>query len=115
LSSLVTRRTHETFSTQVILSREGDVLTGESECASQHQQARSVAQAVVDGLDDVANQPLQLHDVETVRIGEETLALVALTFGARILIGTAEVRFDLPDAIARATLHALNRSITCTG
>lgn len=115
LSSLVTRRTHENFSTQVILSIEGDVLTGEAECATPRHQAASVAQAVVDGLAEIAREPLEVEAVETIRMGDETLVVVSLMFGERVLLGSAEVRFDLPDAIARATLHALNRSISYAG
>jgi hypothetical protein len=115
LSSLITRRTHERFSTQVILSRGGDVATGESECHPLHHPERSVAQAVVDGLYDVADRPVELHDVATVEVGEATLAVVSLSFGDRYLLGSAEVRFDVAEAIARATLHALNRSLSCAG
>ena len=112
LSSLITRRTHERFSTQVILSRGGDVATGESECHPMHHPERSVAQAVIDGLYDVSDRPLHLQEVHTVPLGNVTLAVVSLTFGDRLLMGTAEVRFDVADAIVRATLHALNRSIS---
>lgn len=112
LSSLITRRTHDRFATQVILSRGGDVATGESECSAGTHLARSVAQAVIDGLYDVADKPLELQEVETLQIGEQSLVIVSLTLGERSLLGTAEVRFDLPDAVVRATLQALNRSIT---
>ena len=112
LSSLITRRTQERFSTQVILSLGGDVATGESECHPHHHPERSVAQAVIDGLYDVSDRHVDLQDVETVSLGDSTLALVSLTFGNRRLMGAAEVRFDLADAIVRATLHALNRSIS---
>ena len=112
LSSLITRRTQERFSTQVILTRGGDVATGESECHPQHDPERSVAQAVIDGLYDVSDRPVDLRDVETVHLGNSTLAVVSLSYGNRRLVGAAEVRFDLAEAIARATLHALNRSIS---
>ncbi len=112
LSSLVTRRTHESFSTQVILARDGDVVTGESECAAGREDTRIVAQAVLAGLDEVAPEPLLLEAVETVTLAEETLVVVAVTLGQRRLLGSAQVRFDLPDAVARATLHALNRSLS---
>jgi hypothetical protein len=112
LSSLITRRTRERFSTQVILTRGGDVATGESECHPHHDPERSVAQAVIDGLYDVSDRPLVLESVESVQVGAATLALVSVKFGDRDLLGTAEVRFDLADAIVRATLHALNRSLT---
>jgi len=112
LSSLITRRTQEQYSTQVILTSGGDVATGESECHPQHDPERSVAQAVIDGLYDVSDRPVDLQDVETVRLGNSTLAVVSLKFGDRRLLGAAEVRFDLADAIVRATLHALNRSIS---
>lgn len=115
LSSLVTRRTSERFSTQVILARGGDVATGESECATSGSPSRAVAQAVIDGLYEVSDRPLELHEVETIRLGDETLALVSLSYGDRPLLGSAEVRFDLPDAVARATLHALNRSLGHAG
>ncbi len=87
-------------------------MTGEARCAPGHNPERAVAQAVIDGLHEVSEQPLQLQDVETVRVGEEMLAVVSVSFGERPLIGTAEVRFDLTDAIVRATLHALNRSVS---
>lgn len=112
LSSLITRRTQDRFSTQVLLSRGDDVATGESECYPHRNQARAVAQAIIDGLSEVSELPLQLQAVESVLMGEQTLALVSLRSGDRLLVGSAEVHFDLPDAIARATLHALNRSLS---
>jgi hypothetical protein len=115
LSSLVTRRTHERFSTQVILSRDGDVVTGEAEVPTGTEEALAVAQAVIEGLDEVSPEPLRLRTVETLNMGEEVLVLAEVTCGSRRLLGTAEVRFDLPDAVARATLHALNRSLSFAG
>ena len=112
LSSLVTRRTHDRFATQVILSRGGDVVTGEAEVPTGPEQARAVAQAVIDGLDEVSPEPLRLETLETVTLGGGVLVLAEVTFGERRLLGTAEVHFDLPDAIARATLKALNRSLS---
>jgi hypothetical protein len=111
LSSLITRRTHQTYSTQVILARDGDVVTGESECPAGREDPRIVAQAVLAGLDEVSPEPLQLDAVETITLAEETLVVVSVTLGQRRLVGGAQVRFDLPDAVARATLHALNRSL----
>lgn len=112
LSSHITRRTRERHSTQVIMTRGGDVATGESECHPLHHPERSVAQAVIDGLYDISDRPLELKQVDTVNVGAATLALVSLTYGDRDLLGTAEVRFDVADAIVRATLQALNRSLT---
>ncbi len=112
LSSLITRRTHDRFATQVILSRGGDVSTGESECHPRHQPERAVAQAVIDGLYDVSDRPINLQDVETLSLGATPVVLVSLDFGDRHLVGSAEIHFDVADAIVRATLHALNRSIS---
>lgn len=111
LSSIVTRRTDERFSVQIILSREGDVVTGEAERPVGLEDGRVIAEAVLSGLDEIAPRSLRLQSVETLLVGEVTLVLVAVTFGQRLLLGTAEVHFDIADAVARATMHALNRSI----
>ena len=111
LTSLITRRTHDRFSTQVLLTNAGDIATGEAECSIATRRRHAVAEAVLDGLHEVSARPLELRDVEVVPLGDRTVAMVAVTCGDRALLGTAEVQFDLPEAVARATLHAVNRSL----
>jgi hypothetical protein len=110
LSSLMTERSNSAFKTRVTLEMPGDVLVGESES---HPGAlfenRSIATAIVTGLRDLLAFPVEVEAVNLIRQAEGTLALVFLHRGSDRLVGSALVHKDEHDAIARATLDALNR------
>ena len=110
LASLMTERSPSTFKTRVTLEMPGDVLIGESEShPGELFEHRSIATAIIAGLRDLLAFPVEVEAVNLIRQAEGTLALVFLHRESDRLVGSALVQKDEHDAIARATLDALNR------
>lgn len=110
LSSLSTKRYDERFSAQVTLELDGDALMGEVNVpAGRRFEYRSVARAVLESVRPLIPSAMQLEHVEVLNFGAERLAVVSISSAEDILIGSALVRGDELDTIARATLDAVNR------
>lgn len=112
LSSLATKRYGERFTAQVTLELHGDALVGEVEVPSGKRfEYRSVSRAVLESVRRLIPYALQLENVDVFNFGAERLAVVSVSSRSDILVGSAFVRTDELDAIARATLDAINRVI----
>lgn len=112
LSSLATERTPDRFKARVVLELSGDTLEGESDSPNEKAfTLRSVARATLHSLRELMPRALSLESVHLFNTGAHELAIVALTHGDHTLVGSALVRVDEHDAIARATLDAVNRSV----
>jgi len=110
LASLSTERADGRFLARVALDLGGDRLVGASEAPTVRKlECRSVAAAIIDGLSELTNDSIHLDEVQLVAMGEARLAVVVLNRDSTSLVASALVRWDEHDAIARATLHALNR------
>lgn len=110
LSSLSTKRYGERFTAQVTLELEGDSLVGEVDVpVGRRFEYRSVARAVLNSVSCLIPYALQLEHVEVLTFGAERLAVVSISSRDDILVGSALVRGDELDSIARATLDAINR------
>jgi hypothetical protein len=112
LASLSVTRSDDGFSARVTLELNGDVLLGEVEGSSGRRfEMRSIALAVLDGLGDLIGSQAQLDSVNLLQVGDTRLAIVQLNTSTDSLIGSALVRYDEHDAVARATLAAVNRVV----
>lgn len=110
LSSLSTKRYDQRFSAQVTLELEGDALMGEVDVpAGRRFEIRSVARAVLESVRPLIPFALQLEQVDIFNFGPERLAVVSVSSREDVLIGSALVKGDELDAVARATLDAVNR------
>jgi hypothetical protein len=110
LSSLSTKRYGERFTAQVTLEMEGDALVGEVDVPiGRRFEYRSVARATLNSVSVLIPYPLQLEHVEVLGFGADRLAVVSISSRDDSLVGSALVRGDELDAIARATLDAINR------
>lgn len=110
LSSLATKRYRERFTAQVTLELEGDSLVGEVDVPMGRRfEFRSVARAILESVRSLIPYALQLENVEIFNFGPERLAVVSVSSRDDVLVGSALVRTDELDAIARATLDAINR------
>jgi hypothetical protein len=110
LSSLSTKRYGERFTAQVTLELEGDALVGEVDVpVGRRFEYRSVARAILNSVRRLIPYALQLEHVEVLTFGAERLAVVSISSRDDILVGSALVRGDELDSIARATLDAINR------
>lgn len=79
--------------------------------------ARVVASATVAALGELLGRSCQVESAMVVRAGQRDVALSVLTMsvprvGEQVLTGTAVVRSDEADAVARSVLDALNRQLT---
>jgi hypothetical protein len=112
LSSLTVARSDDGFTAKVTLDLEGDALRGEIESpAGRRFELRSIGLAVLDALGKLLEFEVQLESVNLIQVGDTRLAVVQLNTETESLVGSALVRYDEHDAIARATLDALNRLI----
>jgi hypothetical protein len=115
LASLSVTRSDVGFTARVTLDLHGDVLIGEAESPSGRRfEMRAIALAVLDGLGELMEFQTQLDSVNLLQVGDTRLAIVQLTTATDSLIGSALVRFDEHDAVARATLAAVNRLVEQT-
>lgn len=112
LSSLATKRYGERFTAQVTLELHGDALVGEVDVPTGRRfEYRSVARAVLESVRRLIPYALQLENVDIFNFGADRLAVVSVSSRSDTLVGSAFVRADELDAIARATLDAINRVI----
>jgi hypothetical protein len=115
LISLGLDRSSDSFSVRAALELSGDVLFGES--VSPHGklfERKTIAQAIVEGSHELVGFPIEVERVYILSDVENQIAVVVLAKDDQILVGSAVVRKDEFDAIARATLDALNRFTTVT-
>lgn len=110
LSSLATKRSGDRFTSQVILELEGDLLIGEDDSpAGRRFEHRSVAGSVLDAVRRLVTDSLELGSADFVEMGGCRVAAVVVERRDEMLLGSAVVTLDEHDAIARATLDAVNR------
>lgn len=116
LTSVLTERTEDRFTARVTLELGGDVLVGETDAPPGPRfEHRSLARATLDGISALLDFPIELQGVYLMNQGDERMAMVVLERGADTLVGSAVVRTDEYDAIARATLDAVNRFVKRPG
>jgi hypothetical protein len=112
LSSISIERSDGRFRARVGLELGGDVLVGESDSPTERSfEQRSVAHATLLGLRKLLTEEIDLSSVRVLAAGDSRLAVVTLGREEETLVGSALVRLDEYDAIARATLDAVNRTI----
>ncbi len=78
---------------------------------------RIVAQAAVAAVSELLGLPAQVESAQLLEIGLREVAVTVLSLsvprlGEQVLVGSALVRGDETDAVARAVLAALNRRLT---
>ena len=113
LAALTINRSAETFTVQVILDRDRrDFVAGDADSAvTPPQERRAVASAVVGAMRKALAEHLTVESVEVLESGGDRIMIVRLMLGSTNLVGSAIVRRDDHDAVARATLCALNRFV----
>ena len=113
LSSIATERSATGFKARVMLELGGDTLIGESDSPSEQGfEHRSIARATLESMRELLVDRVELESVDLLQAGAGQLAIVTLSRNSGALVGSALVRVDHHDAIARATLDALNRYLT---
>jgi hypothetical protein len=85
--------------------------------AGQSHRARLVAIATLDAVTELLGQACEVESSTVIATGSREVALTVLTMalpriGEQVLTGSAVVRGDEADAVARSVLAALNRQLT---
>mgnify|MGYP000931119325 FL=1 len=103
---------------EVELEKDGHVYVGVAHGADASvDQARLVSMATIEAMQQVLGEHVTYHinEVEQIRVGLTPAVVVSLTidFGAsqEKLFGICQIRNELADAAARATLNAVNRRL----
>ena len=99
------------FGVQVELDFGGEIRRGESYAITggRDQERRALVRATLNALHGLLGFDVEPEGVDVVEVGTRRLAVVSLDRGTDILVGSAVVRIGEDDALARATLDALNR------
>jgi hypothetical protein len=113
LASLALSHGEQDFVASVSLTRAEETLTGEHRSMQGSSlERRSVAEATLEAASPLLRSHLDVTDVDVITVGATRVAVVLLARGEDTLVGSALVRVDEHDAIARSTLDALNRLIS---
>jgi hypothetical protein len=112
LTSLSTKRFHGRFVANLTLELDGDSLRGEIDVPEGHRfEMRGIARAVIEAVARLLPFAVQLESVDVLPLGPEKVAVVTMSSPEDILVGSAAVKDDEYDGIARAALDALNRFV----
>jgi hypothetical protein len=103
---------------EVTLISDGTSFTGTAlGPTSAHQRPRVVAAATLAALKELLGMRCELESAQVLSAGTRDVALTVLALGVprggdQVLTGSAPVRGDQADAVARSVLDALNRTLT---
>lgn len=117
ISEIGVRSTGSEIEVEVRLELDGDTFVGvERGAAAATARPRLVAAATISALDELLGLPAAVESATVVDTGTHPVALVVVTItvprlGAQSLAGSAVIRGDETDAVARAVLSAVNRRL----
>jgi hypothetical protein len=118
ISAISTRTGDGECEVEVTLRAGADLFTGTAlGPVGQQQRARVVAAATVGALKELLGLRCELESAQVLSVGPREVALTVLALGVprggdHVLTGSAPVRGDHADAVARSVLDALNRTLT---
>ena len=117
LTSITVRNSEGESEISVVLAIAGSVFSGRaSGPSSQVHRARIVATATLAALTDLLGIPAQIETSQVLEMGTREVAVTTVNvtiprLGDQILCGSALVRGDAEDAVARSVLAAVNRRL----
>jgi hypothetical protein len=117
ISEIGVRSTGSEIEVEVRLELDGDTFVGiERGAAAASARPRLVAAATISALDELLGLPAAVESAAVVDTGTHSVALVVVTIsvprlGPQSLAGSAVIRGDETDAVARAVLSAVNRRL----
>lgn len=115
LTSISVRRSGRRVSATAALALTGQVLTGHAS-REDSDRALAIAQATLDAVRPLLEHAAEVESAQVVTVPGREVALTVLNLSAgslpgRVLVGSALIRGDLEDALARSVLSALNRRL----
>jgi hypothetical protein len=117
ISEIGVRSTGSEIEVEVRLQLDEDTFVGiERGAAAASARPRLVASATISALDELLGLPAAVESASVVDTGTHSVALVVLTLsipriGPQSVAGSAVIRGDETDAVARAVLSAVNRRL----
>lgn len=116
LTSIAVRRTGGTVTATVSLALAGRVLSA-TVSREDADRERTIALATLDALRPLLPDAVDIESAQVVAISGRKVALAVVAFPDdasqyEVLVGSALVRGDVEDALARSVLSALNRRLT---
>jgi hypothetical protein len=117
VDAVVVRTSHSEAEVTVTLAFGGDVFIGSASGSSAiASRPRLVARATLDALGELLGTPADIEHSTVLPVGSRSVAVSVLQVqvprtGEQVLSGSAVVRGDESDAVARSVLDALNRRL----
>ncbi len=117
VEAVVVRTSHAEAEITVTLAFGGDVFVGSASGSSAiASRPRLVARATLDALGELLGTPADIEHATVIPVGSRSVAVSVLQVqvprtGEQVLSGSAIVRGDEADAVARSVLDALNRRL----
>ena len=117
VEAVVVRTSHTEAEVTVTLAYGGDVFIGSASGSSAiASRPRLVARATLDALGELLGTPADIEHATVLPVGSRSVAVSVLQVqvprtGEQVLSGSAVVRGDESDAVARSVLDALNRRL----
>jgi len=117
VEAVVVRTSHSEAEVTVTLSFGGDTFVGAASGSSAiASRPRLVARAALDALGELLGAPADIEHCTVIPVGSRSVAVSVLQVqvprtGEQVLSGSAIVRGDEADAVARSVLDALNRRL----
>jgi hypothetical protein len=117
VEAVVIRTSHSEAEVTVTLAFGGDVFIGSASGSSAiASRPRIVARATLDALGELLGTPADVEHSTVIPVGSRSVAVSVLQVqvprtGEQVLSGSAVVRGDESDAVARSVLDALNRRL----
>jgi hypothetical protein len=117
VDTVVVRTSHTEAEVTVTLAFGGDVFVGSASGSSAiASRPRLVARATLDALGELLGTPADVEHATVIPVGSRAVAVSVLQVqvprtGEQVLSGSAIVRGDEADAVARSVLDALNRRL----
>jgi len=118
IAAIMVRSSSGLIEASVSLSVGDTVFEGRAEGAAGHShRARLVAMATLDAVHELLGQPCEVESSVVLPVGGRDVAVTVLTMmvqraGEQVLTGSAAVRGDEAEAVARSVLAALNRQLS---
>lgn len=116
LTSISVHRSGSTVTATATLALAGKVLTGAA-TREDADRDRAIAEATLDALRPLLPKGVGIESAQVVNLPARRVAVTVVVFPAaaeasQVLVGSALVRGDAEDALARCVLSALNRRIS---
>ena len=118
IAAIMVRSSGGLIEATVSMSVGDTVFEGRAEGAAGHShRARLVAMATLDAVHELLGQPCEVESSVVLPVGGRDVAVSVLTMmvpraGEQVLTGSAAVRGDEAEAVARSVLAALNRQLS---